>query len=101
MKIYCQWKIMWLLGELIYYQNLKSRVDSIKVIWRGKPKRKKKEIHVLFQIGEFVNDAVELTVALMSAFNECLTRKEDELQDVLQVVEAHRMKFPNSKNRRL
>jgi hypothetical protein len=33
-----------------------------------------------------VNDVAERTVALMSTYNKCLARKEDELQDVLQVL---------------
>jgi molybdopterin-guanine dinucleotide biosynthesis protein A len=44
-----------------------------------------------------VNDAAERTVALVSAYNNTLTKNEDELQDILQVVETHRVRFPNYK----
>jgi len=44
-----------------------------------------------------VNDAAERTVALMSAYNNSLTKNEEELQDILHVVEAHRNKYPNFK----
>lgn len=42
------------------------------------------------------NDFAERGVALMQQFNLALTKNEDQRQYLLQVVEAHRKKFPNA-----
>ena len=46
-----------------------------------------------------VNDRAERGVALIQDFNKKLTRGEDQLQFLLQVVIDHRRKFPNSLKR--
>ena len=43
-----------------------------------------------------VNDSAERAVALMQKFNSILTKNEDQKQYILQVVERHQDKFPNS-----
>ena len=43
-----------------------------------------------------MNDFAERGVALMEAYNLTLTKDEDQRQYILQVVEAHRGKFPNA-----
>lgn len=42
-----------------------------------------------------VNDNSERAVALIESYNNHLTKNEDQLQYILQVVEDHRSKFPN------
>jgi hypothetical protein len=44
-----------------------------------------------------VNDCAERGIALATQFNSTLTRQEEEKQFVLQMVEAHRKRFPNAK----
>lgn len=44
-----------------------------------------------------VNDAAEKSMALITTYNESLTRNEDEKQLVLQVVEDHRKRVKNCK----
>jgi hypothetical protein len=43
-----------------------------------------------------VNDFAERGVALMEEFNLALTKDEDQKQSILQVVEAHRARFPDA-----
>ena len=43
-----------------------------------------------------VNDSAERSIALMSAFNESITRKESEMQKLIQIVEDNRKRIPNS-----
>ncbi|KAF0302484.1 Uridine-cytidine kinase 2-B [Amphibalanus amphitrite] len=43
-----------------------------------------------------VNNFAERGVALMEAYNLTLTKDEDQRQYILQVVEAHRGRFPNA-----
>ena len=43
-----------------------------------------------------VNDCVERGVALMTTFNEKLTGNEEQKQFLLQVVQQHRIKYPES-----
>jgi len=44
-----------------------------------------------------VNDAAERSVALMSTFNESITRNETEMQRLIQVVEDHRKRVPDAR----
>lgn len=44
-----------------------------------------------------VNDAAERSVALMSMFNESITRNESEMQRLIQVVEDHRKRVPDAR----
>lgn len=48
-----------------------------------------------------VNDAAERSISLMSAFNESLTKTEVEMQRLIQVVEDHRKRVPDSRKRTL
>ena len=57
------------------FQQSKSIVDSLKV----------------------VNDAAERSVALMSTFNESITKTESEMQKVVQVVEDHTRRVPDAR----
>ena len=57
------------------YDKAKSVVDSIKV----------------------VNDSAERTVALMSSYNESITKNESEMQRLVQVVEDNRKRIPDYK----
>src|SRR6218665_1131953 len=43
-----------------------------------------------------VNDAVEHGVALIQSFNSVITNQEEQKQYLLQVVEKHRLFFPNA-----
>lgn len=43
-----------------------------------------------------VNDIAERGVALIEQFNDSLTKNEDQKQYILQVVQMHRKRFPNS-----
>ncbi|KAF0312995.1 hypothetical protein FJT64_016392 [Amphibalanus amphitrite] len=43
-----------------------------------------------------LNDFAERCVALMEAYNLTLTKDEDHGQYIVQVVEAHRGRFPNA-----
>jgi hypothetical protein len=43
-----------------------------------------------------VNDAAERGIALCQTFNAVLTKHEDQKQFLLQVVEKHRLEFPNA-----
>ena len=42
-----------------------------------------------------VNDNAERGVALIKSFNTHLTKNEEQLQYILQIVEKHREIFPN------
>ncbi|KAK4875355.1 hypothetical protein RN001_011777 [Aquatica leii] len=42
-----------------------------------------------------VNDVAERGVALIEEYSKCLTKNEEQLQYLLQVVKNHRQKFPN------
>ncbi|XP_044593840.1 uncharacterized protein LOC123271521 [Cotesia glomerata] len=42
-----------------------------------------------------VNDSAERAVALVSEYNQCLTKNEDQFQYLLQVIKEHRKKYPN------
>lgn len=42
-----------------------------------------------------VNDVAERGIALIEEYNNCLTKNEDQLQYLLQVVQEHRRRFPN------
>lgn len=42
-----------------------------------------------------VNDVAERGVALIEEYNKCLTKNEEQLQYLLQVVKNHRQKYPN------
>lgn len=44
---------------------------------------------------EVVNDVAERGVALITAYNRCLTRNEEQKQLLLQLIQHHRQKFPN------
>lgn len=55
------------------YENVRKTVQNLKV----------------------VNDVAERGVALVEQFNNSLTKKEDEKQYLLQVVQQHRQRFPN------
>src|SRR6218665_717760 len=48
-----------------------------------------------------VNDFAERGVALVQSYNRLLTKNEDELQFILQVVEEHRRKYPDTLKRTL
>ena len=43
-----------------------------------------------------VNDAAERSIALMSSFNSSLTKNEEEMQRLIQVVGDHRKRVPDS-----
>ena len=43
-----------------------------------------------------VNDAAERTIALMSTFNQSITRRESEMQKLIQVIEDNRQRIPNT-----
>ena len=62
----------------LYMQN-KCIVDSLKV----------------------VNDMAERSIALMSDFNSSITKNETEMQRLIQVVEDHRKRVPDSSKRTL
>lgn len=62
----------------IYIQN-KRIVDSLKV----------------------VNDTAERSIALMSDFNSSITKNESEMQKLIQVVEDHRKRVPDSSKQTL
>lgn len=42
-----------------------------------------------------VNDVAERGVALITEYNQCLTKNEEQFQYLLQVVKEHREKYPN------
>ena len=42
-----------------------------------------------------INDAAERGVKLVSDYTKVITRNEDQLQYLLQMVESHRRKFPD------
>ena len=44
-----------------------------------------------------VNDAAEHSIALMTTFKKSITKKESELQKILQVVEDNRKRIPDIK----
>jgi len=44
-----------------------------------------------------VNDAAERSVALMSTFNQSITKTESEMQKLIQVVEDNRQRIPDSR----
>lgn len=48
-----------------------------------------------------VNDVAERGVALIEEYNKCLTKNEEQLQYLLQVVKNHRQKYPNCNKRNL
>ena len=48
-----------------------------------------------------VNDAAERSVALMSTFNQSITKTESEMQKLIQVVEDNRKRIPDSRKRTL
>jgi len=62
----------------VYTQN-KSIISSLKVI----------------------NDIAERSIALMSNFNASITENESEMQRLIQVVEDHRQRVPDSSKRTL
>jgi len=62
----------------VYVQN-KRIVDSLKV----------------------VNDTAERSIALMSDFNSSITKNEAEMQRLIQVVEDHRKRVPDSRKQTL
>ena len=62
-------------NEIPEFQQAKQVLNSIKV----------------------VNDAAERSIALMTTFNKSITKKESELQKILQVVEDNRKRIPDIK----
>ena len=54
-----------------------------------------KESEEYFKLMKVVNDAAERGVALVSEFNKCLTKNEEQFQYLLQIVKEHRAKLPN------
>jgi len=44
---------------------------------------------------QVVNDSAERVVALIEEYNQILTKKENQKQFLLQVVQEHRCHFPN------
>ncbi|XP_044591358.1 uncharacterized protein LOC123269562 [Cotesia glomerata] len=54
-----------------------------------------KENQEYFKQLKVVNDVAERGVALVSEYNQCLTKNEHQFQYLLQVVKEHRAKFPN------
>lgn len=44
-----------------------------------------------------VNDVAERSVALMSTFNQSITRTEAEMQKLIQIVEDNRKRIPDSR----
>lgn len=55
----------------------------------------------VFKDLKVVNDVAERGVALMEEFNRRFTKSEDQMQYSLQVVQDHRMKFPNCSKTKL
>ncbi|GBP52057.1 hypothetical protein EVAR_97527_1 [Eumeta japonica] len=47
---------------------------------------------------QVVNDVAERGVALIEQYNRCLTKDEEQLQYLLQVVTEHRKQYPNCNN---
>lgn len=66
-------------NDIPQYIEAKSHINSLKV----------------------VNDTAERSVALMATFNESITKKEDEMQRLIQVVQDNRQRVPDSKKRTL
>lgn len=66
-------------NELDEYIEAKKVIDSLKV----------------------VNDVAERSVALMTSFNDSITKDEDEKQRLLQVVENHRKTVPDTNKQTL
>lgn len=56
---------------------------------------------VFFKRLSVVNDVAERGVALIEEYNKCLTKNEEQLQYLLQVVKNHRQKFPNCNKKNL
>ncbi|XP_044584232.1 uncharacterized protein LOC123264797 isoform X2 [Cotesia glomerata] len=52
-----------------------------------------------FQQLKVVNDLAERAVALVSEYNQCLTKNEEQFQYLLQVVKEHQKTFPNCNKR--
>ena len=48
-----------------------------------------------------VNDAAERSVALMTPFNQSITRRESEMQKLIQVVEDNHQHIPDTSKRKL
>ncbi|XP_074112021.1 uncharacterized protein LOC141535796 [Cotesia typhae] len=42
-----------------------------------------------------VNDSAERAVALVSEYNQCLTKNEEQFQYLLQIIKEHRKNYPN------
>lgn len=53
------------------------------------------DCQMMFRSLKVVNDAAERGVALIEEFNGTLTKNEDQLQYLLQVVQDHRKKYPS------
>ena len=51
---------------------------------------------VLVKSLKVVNDAAERSVALMSSFNQSVTRRESEMQKLIQVVKDNRHRIPDA-----
>ena len=64
--------------------------------WKSRPDYQAAVSYV--QSLNVTNDFAERGVALMQDFNSALTKDEDQKQYLLQVVEKHRKKFPNTNN---
>ncbi|ESO05645.1 hypothetical protein HELRODRAFT_171303 [Helobdella robusta] len=68
---------------------------------------KSKPLHDLVSVAnvvkslKVVNDTAERTVALMTNFNQSITKNETELQKLIQVVEDNRTRIPDSSKRTL
>ena len=48
-----------------------------------------------------VNDSAERSIALMSTFNQSITKTESEMQKLIQVVENNKKRIPDSRKRTL
>lgn len=44
-----------------------------------------------------INDAAERSIALMSSFNQSITKTESQMQKLIQVVEDNRKRIPDSR----
>lgn len=54
-----------------------------------------------FKTLKVTNDVAERGVALIEQYNNCLTKDEEQLQYLLQVVREHRQRYPNCDKKNL
>ena len=78
---------------------------DFKTDWLQKPIQSWKDDSGYLEMEEFVknmlvcNDPAERGIKLVSDFIDCLTKNSANREDLLQVVEAHRIQFPTNANK--